>query len=276
MDPRMDGRIHPERPPQGSQPQLETYVGQTALPSAQRRDRAVSSDAAAEAGNASQQQGQPETFPMHPAVPVDKSNSQLVNPDDFATHATTTAMHSASTRMVAPLSALPRQQAQQARAPGTGMRVNEVTPPTAAVESPESPRHSLEDTRRAGKGPSLGMINSHRRSHNPAILPEHHYPAPATANRNGSGDGPSKYQQEHQQQPNRRRGVPHVYRDYSNVPDTTGYVRKKTGGVTQPFPEKLHELLEQAHEPEIVGWLPHGRAFLVRKPKEFTTLVMPK
>jgi len=79
------------------------------------------------------------------------------------------------------------------------------------------------------------------------------------------------------------RGVPHIYHDYAQVPDAVGYVRKKTGGVTQPFPEKLHELLEQETTDDfqhdvngIVGWLPHGRAFLVRKPKEFTQDVMPK
>lgn len=75
---------------------------------------------------------------------------------------------------------------------------------------------------------------------------------------------------------NRKKSVPHVYRDFSSVTDTTGYVRKKTGGVTQPFPEKLHEMLDQEEEERIVGWLPHGRAFLVRKPKEFTEIVMPK
>lgn len=79
------------------------------------------------------------------------------------------------------------------------------------------------------------------------------------------------------------KGIPHVYHDFAFVPDTAGYVRKKTGGVTQPFPEKLHELLEQETTPDfhgnvnaIVGWLPHGRAFLVRKPKEFTNDIMPK
>ena len=35
-----------------------------------------------------------------------------------------------------------------------------------------------------------------------------------------------------------KRGVPHIYHDYSQVPDVIGYVRKKTGGVTKPFPEK--------------------------------------
>lgn len=73
-----------------------------------------------------------------------------------------------------------------------------------------------------------------------------------------------------------KRGVPHTYTDYANVPDTAGYVRKKTGGVTQPFPEKLHEMLDTVDEPSIVGWLPHGRAFLVRKPKEFTAQIMPQ
>jgi hypothetical protein len=56
-----------------------------------------------------------------------------------------------------------------------------------------------------------------------------------------------------------------------------GFVRKKTGGVTQPFPEKLMELLMKETEvPAICGWLPHGRAFIVRKPKAFTGEIMPK
>lgn len=72
--------------------------------------------------------------------------------------------------------------------------------------------------------------------------------------------------------------IPHIYFDYSVVPDTVGYVRKKTGGVTKPFPEKLHEMLESesADASPIVSWLPHGRAFIVRKPKQFTTQTMPK
>lgn len=73
-----------------------------------------------------------------------------------------------------------------------------------------------------------------------------------------------------------KKGVPHVYHDYSNVPDVVGVVRKKTGGVTQPFPEKLHTMLDNDDDPTIVSWLPHGRAFLVRKPAEFTAQIMPK
>lgn len=71
----------------------------------------------------------------------------------------------------------------------------------------------------------------------------------------------------------------YVYRDYANAPDPTGFVRRKTGGVTQPFPEKLMDMLTKIEKEgkyaSVVGWLPHGRAFLVRKPKEFITNVMP-
>lgn len=74
----------------------------------------------------------------------------------------------------------------------------------------------------------------------------------------------------------KRRGVPHTYHDYACVPDSVGFVRKKTGGVTEPFPDKLHEMLSKDVAPDVVGWLPHGRAFLVRKPKAFTTQIMPK
>jgi hypothetical protein len=76
------------------------------------------------------------------------------------------------------------------------------------------------------------------------------------------------------------RGVPHIYHDYSQVPDVDTYVRKKTGGVTQPFPEKLHAMLHDIENNDeyqrIVQWLPHGRAFIVRNPKDFTEIIMPK
>ena len=107
-------------------------------------------------------------------------------------------------------------------------------------------------------------------------------------------------QQQRQQQPQQQQqplfhhhqvavGVPHVYRDYispgawnNDIGDdemASTFIRKKTGGVSQPFPEKLHEMLttvENTVENDIVTWLPHGRAFIVRKPKEFTDFIMPK
>jgi hypothetical protein len=74
-----------------------------------------------------------------------------------------------------------------------------------------------------------------------------------------------------------KRAIPHIYHDYSQVPAQTSVIRKKTGGVTQPFPEKLYEMLEcQEVDPNVVSWLEHGRAFIVRDPKRFTKEIMPK
>lgn len=77
----------------------------------------------------------------------------------------------------------------------------------------------------------------------------------------------------------------HVYHDYASVPHPTpntepasnSLPRKKTGGVSQPFPEKLMALLDQetSDHPDVISWLPHGRAFLVRKPKAFSSEIMP-
>mmetsp|Transcript_27448 Transcript_27448/g.42063 ORF Transcript_27448/g.42063 Transcript_27448/m.42063 type:complete len:367 (+) Transcript_27448:93-1193(+) len=77
--------------------------------------------------------------------------------------------------------------------------------------------------------------------------------------------------------------VQHNYHDHAN--DVEGLIIQppviSKGGVTVPFPMKLHGLLEQIDsvEPElsgIVSWLPHGRSFLVHKPKEFANSVLPR
>jgi hypothetical protein len=124
--------------------------------------------------------------------------------------------------------------------------VNEVTPFTAALESPSSPPIA------AASSPTILSVGS----------------PSSRASPNSKSSPTSKAA--------RKRGVPHIYRDFTAVPEVAGYVRKKTGGVTQPFPEKLHEMLDNVNEPNMVGWLPHGRAFIVRKPKEFTSQIMPK
>lgn len=68
----------------------------------------------------------------------------------------------------------------------------------------------------------------------------------------------------------------HVYHDYASLPDSEHYVRKKTGGVMMPFPEKLMNMLDKESNlhPAVVSWLSHGRAFIVRKPKIFTNEIM--
>lgn len=50
------------------------------------------------------------------------------------------------------------------------------------------------------------------------------------------------------------------------------------GGVTTPFPWKLHHMLDDMDAQDnktIVCWQPHGRAFMVNKPKEFVEEIMP-
>lgn len=49
------------------------------------------------------------------------------------------------------------------------------------------------------------------------------------------------------------------------------------GGVSTPFPWKLHEMLDEMakkQDDSIVCWQPHGRAFMVHDPKEFVTRIM--
>jgi len=67
------------------------------------------------------------------------------------------------------------------------------------------------------------------------------------------------------------------YRDaslYADPPITRG---RNCGGVTEPFPEKLHTMLkyvEKENLTDVVSFLPHGRAFAVHIPKRFVSEVM--
>lgn len=79
--------------------------------------------------------------------------------------------------------------------------------------------------------------------------------------------------------------VKHDYHDHShdesNVLTGEYEVPKRKGprgGVTVPFPVKLHLMLSRVEEEgfgHIVSWQPHGRCFLVHKPKEFVDEIMP-
>jgi len=144
--------------------------------------------------------------------------------------------------------------------------INKVTPPSGALKSPweEQARESLSKNnpqRKYPGGPPPLLLSGS----NPAFTSTISRSSLKTTTAQDSLlSSPAK------------KGVPHVYHDYSNIPDAIGVVRKKTGGVTQPFPEKLHTMLDDDGDPSVVSWLPHGRAFLVRKPAEFTTQIMPK
>lgn len=55
--------------------------------------------------------------------------------------------------------------------------------------------------------------------------------------------------------------------------------RRKRGGVSVPFPEKLHELITDAEangNSDIISFFPHGRAFAVHNVERFKNEIMPK
>mmetsp|Transcript_9250 Transcript_9250/g.20425 ORF Transcript_9250/g.20425 Transcript_9250/m.20425 type:complete len:363 (-) Transcript_9250:1199-2287(-) len=74
--------------------------------------------------------------------------------------------------------------------------------------------------------------------------------------------------------------VDHTYHDYSMVPDDLpddDVGKKKTnGGVKEPFPEKLMEILCRVEFIAIIVWLPHGRSFIIRNPKTLVAEVLPR
>jgi len=52
--------------------------------------------------------------------------------------------------------------------------------------------------------------------------------------------------------------------------------RKNSGGVVKPFPEKLMEVLDRGDMDNIITWLPHGRAFIVRHAQQLREIVLPR
>jgi hypothetical protein len=80
---------------------------------------------------------------------------------------------------------------------------------------------------------------------------------------------------------NERHFVVHNYHDYALDGDDPAKapIRRRKGGVTVPFPIRLHQILAQVDQDglaHIFSWQPHGRCFLIHKPKEFIDLIMPK
>jgi len=55
-----------------------------------------------------------------------------------------------------------------------------------------------------------------------------------------------------------------------------GQTRKNSGGVVQPFPAKLMEVLDRGDMDESICWMPHGRAFAVLQPPVFVKEVLPR
>lgn len=79
-----------------------------------------------------------------------------------------------------------------------------------------------------------------------------------------------------------RRKTNAPYFDASSLadPDPVTLANRRTrGGVTEPFPEKLHRMLidaERGGEDEVVSWFGHGRAFAIHHVERFCREVMPR
>ena len=74
--------------------------------------------------------------------------------------------------------------------------------------------------------------------------------------------------------------VQHHYHDHAAdlTIDPSLVKHKAKGGVLTPFPVKLHDMLDRIEADglgHVVSWQPHGRSFVVHKPKEFVRHVMP-
>lgn len=84
--------------------------------------------------------------------------------------------------------------------------------------------------------------------------------------------------------PQQKHCVQHNYHDHALDNDATFKAQRSNvskGGVTVPFPVKLHDMLEhiEMNEPQltsVVSWQPHGRCFLVHKPKLFADQVLAR
>ena len=119
--------------------------------------------------------------------------------------------------------------------------------------------------------------------YSPAVLPNPYFqeePVQPKPKRRRKPQQPGKTAKQ-----NDRHFVIHNYHDHAHDEDhetdddhqEEGQHRGK-GGVAISFPLKLHAVLDQVEADglaAIISWRPHGRCFLIHKPKEFVNNVMP-
>lgn len=79
---------------------------------------------------------------------------------------------------------------------------------------------------------------------------------------------------------NDRHFVVHNYHDHANDQEGDDLTEptERRGGISISFPIKLHNILDQVEADglsHIIAWQPHGRCFVVHKPKEFADHVIP-
>jgi hypothetical protein len=105
-----------------------------------------------------------------------------------------------------------------------------------------------------------------QQQHPPVITPGQHFNPDGTFTALGSSM--------------RKKNSPYIDASHMIDPDPTDLARRRTrGGVTEPFPEKLHRMLrevEEEGEGDIISFFSHGRAFAVHDSDRFVSHVMPK
>jgi hypothetical protein len=81
---------------------------------------------------------------------------------------------------------------------------------------------------------------------------------------------------------NDRHFVQHHYHDHAldrDLEASAQSTKRRRGGVTVAFPLKLHAMLDQIEQDghaDVISWQPHGRCFVVHKPKEFVDNILQK
>lgn len=142
-----------------------------------------------------------------------------------------------------------------------------------------------------GEDDSSGVVGS-----SPDVVKKSTRRSTKSARRVSNASGISGHHNHHH--PHIKHYVQHNYHDHSRDPIVLGEQvqtpeadvasekptsaahkrRGHRGGVSTPFPEKLHEMLtalDAEGDTSIVSWQPHGRCFVVHDPKHFVEDVMP-
>ena len=78
----------------------------------------------------------------------------------------------------------------------------------------------------------------------------------------------------------RKKNAPYFDASALEDPDKATLSRRRTrGGVTEPFPEKLNRMIQQAEnngKEDCISFFGHGRAFIIRDQQRFCKEIMPK
>ena len=76
--------------------------------------------------------------------------------------------------------------------------------------------------------------------------------------------------------------VVHNYHDHANMTREEAEAVPKNsrkGGVSVHFPVKLHQILDRIERDgmaHIIAWQPHGRCFVIHKPRAFANRILPE